>query len=106
MLQHGILHQTSCVDTRSQSGVAERKKRHLLETTWALLFQMNVPKHFWVDAVSTACFFINRMPSSVLNWATPYHQLFPNNSLFPIDPKVFGCHALFKMSVLKSLNLI
>ena len=31
------------------------------------------------------------MPSSVLNWATPYHQLFPNNLLFPIDPKVFGC---------------
>ena len=31
------------------------------------------------------------MPSSVLNCATPYHQLFPNNSLFPIDPKVFGC---------------
>ena len=27
----------------------------------------------------------------VLNWVTPYHQLFPNNSLFPIDPKVFGC---------------
>ena len=31
------------------------------------------------------------MPSSVLNWATPYHQLFPNKPLFPIDPKVFGC---------------
>ena len=31
------------------------------------------------------------MPSSVLNWATPYHQLFPNNLLFPIDPRVFGC---------------
>ena len=31
------------------------------------------------------------MPSSVLNWATLYHHLFPNNSLFPIDPKVFGC---------------
>ena len=31
------------------------------------------------------------MPSSVLNWATPYHQLFPNNPLFPIKPKVFGC---------------
>ena len=46
---------------------------------------MYVPKHFCADAVSTACFLINRMPSSVLNWATPYHQL------FPIDPKVFGC---------------
>ena len=52
---------------------------------------MHAPKHFWVDAVSTACFLINRMSSSVLNWATPYHQLFPNNPLFPIDPKVFGC---------------
>ena len=31
------------------------------------------------------------MPSSVLNWFTPYYQLFPNNSLFPIVPKVFGC---------------
>ena len=30
------------------------------------------------------------MPSSILNWATPYHQLFPNNPLFPIKPKVFG----------------
>ena len=91
MLQHEILHQTSCVDTPSQNRVVKRKNRHLLETVRALLFQMNAPKHFWVDAVSTACFFINRMPSSVLNWATPYDQLFPNNSLFPIDPKVFGC---------------
>ena len=52
---------------------------------------MNVPQHFWVDPVSIAYFFINRMPSLVLNWATPYHQLFPNKPLFPIDPKVFGC---------------
>ena len=34
---------------------------------------------------------INRMSSSILNWFTPYHQLIPNNLLFPIDPKVFGC---------------
>ena len=59
MLQHGILHQTSCVDTLAQNGVAERKNRHLLETAEALLFQMHVPKHFWVDAVSTTCFLIN-----------------------------------------------
>ena len=29
MLQNGILHQTSCVDTPSQNGVAYRKNRHL-----------------------------------------------------------------------------
>ena len=43
MLLNGILHQTSYVDTPSQNGVAERKYRHLLETIWALLFQMHVP---------------------------------------------------------------
>ena len=52
---------------------------------------MHVLKHFWADVVSTAYFLINRMASSVLNWATPYHQLFRNNMLFPIDLKVFGC---------------
>ena len=91
MLQHGILHQTTCVDTTSQNRVAERKNIHLLEIARGLLFQMHVPKYFWVDVVSTACFLINRMSSSVLNWSTLYHQLFPNNALLPIEPKVFGC---------------
>ena len=31
------------------------------------------------------------MPSSVLDWATPFQTLFPNKSLFPIEPRVFGC---------------
>ena len=106
MLQHGILHQTSCVDTPSQHRIAERKNRHFLETARALLFHMNVLKHFLVDAVSTACLFINRMPSPVLNWATPYHQLFPNNLLSLLIQRYFNAHALFEMFVLKSLNLI
>ena len=68
ILQNWILHQTSCVDTpSSHNGVAERKNRHLLETTQTLSFQMNVPKYFWADAVSKACFFINKMPSPILN---------------------------------------
>ena len=38
MLQHGLLHQTSCVDTPAQNGVDKRKNRQVLETTRALLF--------------------------------------------------------------------
>ena len=91
MLQNDILHQTSCVDTPSHNGVVERKNRNLLETVRALLFQMHVPKHFWADVVSTACFFINQMPSSILNWNTLHHILFPNTLLFPIEPRIFGC---------------
>jgi hypothetical protein len=70
--------------------VAERKNRHLLETARALLFQMKVPKPYWSDAVSTAYFLINRMPSTVLNGDAPYTILFPNKSLFPIELWIFG----------------
>ena len=52
---------------------------------------MNVPKHLWADVVSTTCFLINRMPSSILNWVTPFQTLFPHKSFFPIEPRVFGC---------------
>ena len=94
MLQNGILQQIPCVDTHSQNEVAERKNRHLLEIAQSLLFQMHMPKHFWANVVSnvvsTACFFINRMPSSILGWATPVQTLFPHKSLFPIEPQVFG----------------
>ena len=76
MLQNAIHHQTSCVDTPSRNGMAERKNRHLFETARALLFQIQLPKHLWANVVSTACFFINRMPSSVLNWDNPHHILF------------------------------
>ena len=44
---HGIMHQTSCVGTPQQNGVAERKNQDLLEKTRALMLQMNVPKRFW-----------------------------------------------------------
>jgi hypothetical protein len=91
MSQNGILHQSSYVDTPPQNGVAEHKNRHLLEVARALLFQMNVPKQFWADVVSTACFLINRMPSSVLAGATPHSILFPSHSLFPIEPHIFCC---------------
>ena len=37
MSQHGILHQFSYAHTPQQNGVAERKNRHLVETTRTLL---------------------------------------------------------------------
>ena len=47
----GIIHQTSCVYTSQQNGVSERKNRHILEMTRTLLFQNNVPKFFWSEAI-------------------------------------------------------
>ncbi|RVW29730.1 Retrovirus-related Pol polyprotein from transposon TNT 1-94 [Vitis vinifera] len=51
---NGIIHQSTCVDTPQQNGVAERKNRHLLEVARALMFARNVLMTFWEDAILTA----------------------------------------------------
>jgi len=62
-----IIHQTSCSHTSQQNGVAERKHRHILVVTRTLMIHMSVPKYLWFDDVLSACYLINRMPSSILN---------------------------------------
>lgn len=95
----GILFQTSCPRTPQINGVAERKNRHLLEVTRALLFQMKVPKSLWSESVNTACYLINRMPSRVLGKNSPFQTLLPGSPVYSIPLRVFGCvcfvHVLF-----------
>ena len=91
----GIIHESSCIITPQQNGVAERKNRHLLECTRALLFEQNVPKHYWGEAILTSAYVINRMPSRVLEFQSPLEtlsQFFPDiRSSFNLTPRVFGC---------------
>jgi transposase InsO family protein len=87
---HGILHQTTCPDTPPQNGVAERKNRHILEVAHSLMYTMNVPKFLWSEAVMTAVYLINRTPSRLLGWKTPYEMLQGVNE-FIVPPKIFGC---------------
>ena len=83
------------VQTPQQNGVSERKNRHLLEVARSLLFASNVPKRFWSDALLTAYFLINRMPSRALKFQTPLSVLksfFPNARIFSeLDLRVFSC---------------
>lgn len=61
--KEGIIHELSCINTPKQNGVAARKNGHLLNTTRALLFHQNVPKHYWGETVLTYAHIINRLPS-------------------------------------------
>ncbi|XP_077228362.1 uncharacterized protein LOC143861311 [Tasmannia lanceolata] len=83
----GIIHQSSCAHTSQQNGVAERKIRYLVDIARSILYQMHVPKPFWADAMLTACFLANRLPSSVLSNRSPFSVLHPSRDPFSLPPK-------------------
>jgi hypothetical protein len=102
---HGILHQTTCVNTAEQNGVAERKNRHLLEVARSLMFTMNVPKFLWGEAVKTAAYLINRMPSRVLRYKTPIECLTGTND-FIVPPRYLAVLVLFMITGVRWESLI
>ena len=71
--------------------MAERKNHSLVETARTLLLHHKVPQHFWGDAILSACYLINRMSSSVLHDQISHSVLLPNQPLFCLPPRVFGC---------------
>ena len=44
--KEGIIHESSCISTPQQNGVAERKNGHLLVVTRVFLYQKNIPKSY------------------------------------------------------------
>lgn len=90
LTSQGILHETLCAQTPQQNRVAERKNLHLVETTRTLMLHYNVPHPFWGDALLTACYMINRMPSSVLGNQVSYSIMYPKQPLYTVLC-VFGC---------------
>jgi hypothetical protein len=92
--QKGILYQCLCPYTPQQNGVTECKNIHLLDVDRTLMLESSVPSRFWVKALSTTVYLINRLPSPILHLDSPYSRLFgvpPDyNSLH-----VFGCVCLF-----------
>ncbi|PKU79088.1 Retrovirus-related Pol polyprotein from transposon TNT 1-94 [Dendrobium catenatum] len=75
LTQTGIIHQFSCPHTPEQNGLAERKHRHLLEITRTLLLEATLPYTFWADALLTANYLINRLPSKALHLQIPFQLL-------------------------------
>ena len=66
-----------------QNGVAERKHKHIVETTLTLLSESKVPLNLWPYDFATYKFLISRLPTMSLNFRSPWEFLFgqfPNYS--------------------------
>ena len=68
----GIHRQITIARTPQQNGVAERFNRTVMESARSMLHAAGLPPKFWGDAVLTAVYLRNRLPTRALNSVTPY----------------------------------
>ncbi|GJZ90457.1 ribonuclease H-like domain-containing protein, partial [Tanacetum coccineum] len=83
----GIKREYSNARTPQQNGVAERKNRTLIEAARTMLADSFLPNTFWAEAVSTACYVLNRVLVTKPHNKTPYELLTGKgpNWLFDLD---------------------
>ena len=67
----GIEHQLTVSYSPQQNGVAERKNRSVLEMARCMMFEKKLPKSFWAEAVNTAVYLQNRLPTRAVQGMTP-----------------------------------
>ncbi|KAH9734074.1 Integrase catalytic domain-containing protein [Citrus sinensis] len=68
--REGIQRQFTVAYTPQQNGVAERMNRTLIERIRAMLRTAGLPNSFWAEAAKTACYIVNRSPSTAIGLKT------------------------------------
>lgn len=87
----GIQQQFSTPYSPQSNGVAERKNRSLQEMASCMLLDANLPKVYWGEAILTATFIQNRLPSRAVD-KTPF-ELWTGSKPNLKDLRIFGCEA-------------
>jgi transposase InsO family protein len=101
----GIKHEFSSPYTPQQNGVVERKNGTLLDMARTMLDEYKTPNRFWVEAINTACYSINRLYLHQILKKTSYELLTskkPNVSYF----RVFGSKCFILLKEVEVLNLL
>ncbi|GKB25361.1 putative ribonuclease H-like domain-containing protein [Tanacetum coccineum] len=87
----GIKREFSVTMTPQQNGVAERRNKTLIEAARTMLVNFKLPTTFWVKAVNTACYVLNRVLVIKPHTKTPYELIRGRTPLIDFM-KPFGCH--------------
>lgn len=90
LTKHGILHRKSCPHTSQHNGLAERTIRHLLEIALTLLAHSHLSNRYWVDGFLTTIYVINRLPTPVQQYSSPFFKLYHKEPNYQ-KLRVFGC---------------
>ena len=75
-VEHGIRRQLTSPYTLEQNGIAERRNRTIAKAARAMLFEKDVPKTFWREAINTAVYTLNRVQLRKCMDKTPYELWF------------------------------
>jgi len=101
----GIEHRYTTPYTPQQNGVSELKNRTIMEMVRCLLFEKDLPKKFWAEAVNTVIFLLNRLPIKALQNKISYeawHGYKPSLQ----NLKISGCLCFTYVPQVKKDNLI
>ncbi|KAJ4721172.1 Retrovirus-related Pol polyprotein from transposon TNT 1-94 [Melia azedarach] len=77
-------------DTPQQNSLAERMNQTLLERARCILSNAGLTRMFWVEAVSTTCYLINRGPHTGIHLKTPF-EVWSGKPVDYYSLRVFGC---------------
>jgi transposase InsO family protein len=89
-LEHGVDQQFSAPCVPQQNRVVEQKNYTLVEMARTMLDEHSTPRSFWTDAISTACYILNRIFLRSILYLTPFELRFGRKpSVFHLSP--FGC---------------
>ena len=100
---HGICRQLTTIGTLQQNGMAKRKNHYLMETTRSLLFGVHLPTYLWEEAVKTAYYLSNRVPTCILYRLTPF-EVYTGNRSNLAHLRIFGSAAYIHVQKRKKLE--
>jgi hypothetical protein len=90
--EYGIQKKYSCSYSPQQNGIVERKNKHIIEITHAMLKEKNLPNYFWAEMVTIVVYIMNRTPTAAVHGMT-LEEKFTGKKPYVSHLRVFGCIA-------------